>query len=275
MGNPGVYKLFKEKVIDLVDKVACEKRRNELKEMIAENGVWSINKQKMGRKYGVTGVQIARDIETILKDVPVESVQSIVSSLEPYFKRAIKKANEVMESSNAGLQVKGITALTNAITQYTTFLEAWGKKQKTPDEVNVTDKTIHFTYSMVDIVCFLEWCKANKKEFVVKIFERYEKIKAREEERKQEERKDNELLRKPLNELVSEPAPVPMTVIVNGIEGQQTETEEKKPCVDCADKKVLVKCFYCGKIHVKDGMCFKRLEYLKQNVPGSSMKAPF
>ena len=60
-----------------------------------------------------------------------------------------------------------------------------GKKQKTPDELNVQAKDIHFTFSNpVDIIRFIEWCKANKKEFVVKIFERYEKLMALEEKEK-------------------------------------------------------------------------------------------
>ena len=92
----------------MVDKISCENRRKELSELIKEVGVWGINKQEMGRRYGVTGVQIARDVETILKGCTKESVQEIVSSLEPYFKRAIKKkANEVMESNKRGVTGKG------------------------------------------------------------------------------------------------------------------------------------------------------------------------
>ena len=185
-----------------------------------------------------------------------------MSSLEPYFRRAIKKANEIMETSNAGLQVKGVTALTNAISQYTAFLEAWGRKQKTPDELNISNENVHISFFSITVELdeFIEWCKENKHENVVRLFEKFKKIKGLEKEKKLEEKKDAELLKQPLYELVNEPAPVPIEVIIGDVEGQ-TKTIEKKPC-KCNEGEYY--CSFCKMYHKKGTQCFNAIVRMKE-----------
>ena len=152
-----------------------EERRREIAELIAKVGVWNVNASELGRKYGVSHTMIQKDIETILKEtVPSETVISLQSALEPYFKKAIKKANELMDSHNETIQAKGVNALTSAIKEYLNFVGSYNLQERENGDVSCNrgeNETIKFL--IVGTTEFLDWCKENKHPEVRELFDSY------------------------------------------------------------------------------------------------------
>ena len=111
-------------------------RREKIKDLILEKGLWSLNKKQLSREFKVSYHTIYSDIRAILKKIPDEKIEEIGYELNLSFKEALLIARKHLKSNNETVSIKSVSALTQAISQFTSFLESFGYKDKTPELLN-------------------------------------------------------------------------------------------------------------------------------------------
>jgi len=105
--------------------------------MILSKGLWSLNKKQLARDFRVSYPTIYNDIRAILKNILDDKIEEIGYELNQSFKESLFTARKLMKSKNDSLKLKAIDVLTKAIDRYTAFLEAFGKKPKLPNRLNI------------------------------------------------------------------------------------------------------------------------------------------
>jgi len=111
-------------------------RREKIKDLILEKGLWSLNKKQLSRDFKVSYPTIYNDIRAILKKIPDDKIEEIGYELNLSFKEALSIARRLLKHKDDSLKLRAIDVLTKAIDRYTSFLEAYGKKpvaSKKPD----------------------------------------------------------------------------------------------------------------------------------------------
>jgi predicted ATP-dependent endonuclease of OLD family len=76
-----------------------KKRRDEIKKIIEEKGIHSINKSDLARRFNVTHTQIIRDIRMIMGELPQVNWVSIFKEATQDFDRTLSIANKAMDNT--------------------------------------------------------------------------------------------------------------------------------------------------------------------------------
>jgi len=112
-------------------------RREKIKDLILEKGLWSLNKKKLARDFKVSYPTIYNDIKAILKKIPDDKIEEIGYELNQSFKEALSIARRLLKRKDDLLKLRAIDVLTKVIDRYTGFLEAFGRKPVTPDKLDI------------------------------------------------------------------------------------------------------------------------------------------
>jgi len=112
-------------------------RREKIKDLILEKGLWSLNKKKLARDFQVSYPTIYNDIKVILREIPDDKIEEIGYELNQSFKEALSIARRLLKRKDDSLKLRAIDVLTKVIDRYTGFLEAFGKKSVTPDKLDI------------------------------------------------------------------------------------------------------------------------------------------
>jgi len=127
-------------------KVSAEARRKLLSGIIADKGIWALNKSKLAGKYGVSSTQINRDIKKIIKEIPQEDVLEIANEMKHYFKEIMSITRKNIKSSDNNIVIRSCNTLISAIKEYTSFLESFGFKDALAQKVDADNK---FSFELV------------------------------------------------------------------------------------------------------------------------------
>ena len=101
-----------------------KKRRDELKKLIKDIGIYSLNRAELGRKYGVTPTQINRDIKHIMNEIPQVNWVSIFKEATQDFDRTLNIANKAMDkTSDNRLKAKLAGQISEMLLRKMSFLE--------------------------------------------------------------------------------------------------------------------------------------------------------
>ena len=111
-------------------------RREQIKDLILEKGLWSLNKKKLVRDFKVSYPTIYSDMRAILKKIPDDEIEEIGYELNLSFKEVLLIARRHLKSNNETVSIKSVSALTQTISQFTSFLESFGYKDKIPELLN-------------------------------------------------------------------------------------------------------------------------------------------
>ena len=121
--------------------LTARERQNEIFELIQEKGFWNINKAELGRKYGVSTVQIHKDFKKIMRDYDPKSNKEFVSkALDVGFIRSLKECDKLLSHKDPGLRLGAAKTMVQIKTKYSEFLESWGWKDKVAEKQEVTHK---------------------------------------------------------------------------------------------------------------------------------------
>lgn len=93
-------------------------RREKIKDLILEKGLWSINKMQLARDFEVSYPTIYNDIKTILKEIPDDKIEEIGYELRYLFKEAIMTAKQLMKNGDNNVKLKAIEILMKATERY-------------------------------------------------------------------------------------------------------------------------------------------------------------
>ena len=101
-----------------------KKRREEIKKIIEENGLHSINKSDLARRFNVTHTQIIRDIRMIMSAMPQVNWISIFKEATQDFDRTLSIANRAMDNTKDNrLKAKLAGQISEILLRKMSFLE--------------------------------------------------------------------------------------------------------------------------------------------------------
>ena len=114
-------------------------RRLEIKKLIEEIGLWNLDKVGLGKRYDVSRQMIDKDVHAIMKGVPNEQLEEIRFNLITAYKKGMREMQKTLATSTDNNEKSRAAQVLGGLgKQYTEMLEAYGLKEKVPDEQNVT-----------------------------------------------------------------------------------------------------------------------------------------
>ncbi len=86
--------------INEAQKIDAAQRRKELKKLIEEKGLHSLNKKELGRQYGVSDTMISYDIEQIMGDLPPVDWIKLFNKTLMDIDRSLEIANKALDNTS-------------------------------------------------------------------------------------------------------------------------------------------------------------------------------
>jgi hypothetical protein len=80
-------------------KVTPEQRKEELRKLIEEEGIFSLNYSDLSRKYGVSHTQVHRDVEGLMSEMPSVNWVAILNKSQHELEYTIRVVSKAMEES--------------------------------------------------------------------------------------------------------------------------------------------------------------------------------
>lgn len=126
-----------------------KERREQLKKIIDEIGIFAINKSELGRQFGVTDVQIARDIEEIMSDMPPVNWVAILNRSQHELEYTIKVVSKAMEDATDPKTRSNLaTQLSEMVLRKASLMEKMDRllpANMKPEPVTITYKCVEVT----------------------------------------------------------------------------------------------------------------------------------
>jgi len=93
-------------------------RREKIKDLILEKGLWSLNKKQLARDFEVSYPTIFNDIKVILREIPDDKIEEIGYELRYLFKESIVTAKQLMKQGDDNVKLRAIEILLKATERY-------------------------------------------------------------------------------------------------------------------------------------------------------------
>lgn len=168
-------------------------RREKIKNLILDKGLWSLNKEELARDFRVSRPTIYNDIKAILSEIPDDKIEEIGYELNQSFKEALSISRRLLKNEEDSFKLKAIDVLTKVIDRYSTFLEAFGKKPKIVETLNILQEPKErIIFFLSNVENFVEWLKINGKTEALKAWEEFKEEELKIQRMKQKERYVNE-----------------------------------------------------------------------------------
>jgi len=133
-----------------------KRRRNEIKNLIKECGIYNLNRAELGRKFNVTSTQISRDIKYIMNEIPQVNWISIFKEATQDFDRTLNIANRAMDNtSDNRLKAKLAGQISEMLLRKMSFLEKMERLLPVgakPEPVTIYYKCIDSKVSLSEII---------------------------------------------------------------------------------------------------------------------------
>ena len=118
-----------------------QERRNKLKELIEEVGLWNINKTRLAGEWGISRETLYQDIRSVIQGVPIEDLQEIKIELFKAGKLAISESLKILaENNKPEIKLKSAIVVLDSIEKFTKFLENFDFKEKSSQRVDINLK---------------------------------------------------------------------------------------------------------------------------------------
>jgi len=80
-------------------EIGIKERKEQLKKLIEQNGIFSLHPVELGRQFNVSHTQISRDIESIMEEMPPLNWIAILNRSQHELEHAIKVVSKAMEDA--------------------------------------------------------------------------------------------------------------------------------------------------------------------------------
>ena len=107
----------------MTKKYTAVERRKEISDLILNEGLFSINKSALGRKYGVSDVMIGKDIDIILKKIANEKIEDTINKLYVGYMRNLSTIEKLLISKDENIKLKAANSYPQVIDEYVKFLK--------------------------------------------------------------------------------------------------------------------------------------------------------
>jgi predicted regulator of amino acid metabolism with ACT domain len=112
-------------------------RREEIKRLIENIGLWNIPHTELANKWGVHRKTIEEDIASITKGIAKEDLEDIRINISLAYRKAIKEMQRIMSTGDEKNKVAAARAFADVENRYNQMLEAHGIKAKIADKVEI------------------------------------------------------------------------------------------------------------------------------------------
>jgi hypothetical protein len=141
---------IKEKII--VNRLSRKDRIVELKLQIKETGLWNMPCQReLAKKYGVTQQMINKDIASIVATFDPNELNEIFSEFFNVDKKAMTELRYIINTGTKDEKMKAIDTLLRLQKGMTELLEAYAKKSKVPDKIDIRSRNYTITIHQPEI----------------------------------------------------------------------------------------------------------------------------
>ena len=117
-------------------------RREEIKRLIENVGLWNIPHTELANKWGVNRKTITDDIASITKGIAKEDLEDIRINISLAYRKAIKEMQRIMSMGQEKNKVAAARAFADIENRYNQMLEAHGIKAKIADKVEIDASAI-------------------------------------------------------------------------------------------------------------------------------------
>lgn len=122
-------------------------RREELKKIIEEIGLWNINKTQLGEKFGVTRQQIIKDVDKIIKQIPKEKLEQVAPEFLMAYIKGLKEMRKILVQGDNREKIMATKAVADLGEKFTKLLEDYGYKGKVAEEIKIEG-----SLSIIDLI---------------------------------------------------------------------------------------------------------------------------
>jgi len=131
------------------EKVTPEQRKEELRKLIEEEGIFSLNSSELSRKYGVSHTQIHRDVESLMSEMPRLNWVSILNKSQHELEHTIKVVSKAMEESRDPKTRSNLASqLSEMVIRKTTLIERMDRLLP----ANMKPEPVVICYRSVDVM---------------------------------------------------------------------------------------------------------------------------
>ena len=124
-----------------------KERRNDIKNRIRNVGISRLpTYDQLGKVYGVTKGQIFQDMKNIVTEMDTGELDEVFCDFYQSDLKALEILKEIMAKGNNADKLRAVTALITLQKGATELLEAFSKKSKVADKVEV--KAVKYNFTM-------------------------------------------------------------------------------------------------------------------------------
>lgn len=123
-------------------------RREKIKRVIEEYGLWNINKTSLAKQFNVNINTIYNDIRLLVEQLQKDSIQETGFNLRMMYRNIDKRLQKALaEEKNPLKQARIADVLSNSAERETRVLEAFGFKEKVAEKVESKNVTLGINVS--------------------------------------------------------------------------------------------------------------------------------
>ena len=139
-------------------RLTYNERREEIKTLIENIGLWNINISQLSRKYDVSRNTIYKDLKAITKHIPKEELEHIDFALHKAFRKSISEAQAILIKKESTTQdkLRAMQVIATLSNSYTDMLERFGLKEKIPDRLETMNMSVGLTMDQLKGV-YVKW----------------------------------------------------------------------------------------------------------------------
>jgi len=135
--------------VNEAQKIDVAQRRSELKKLIEEKGLHSLNKKELGRRYGVSDTMITCDIAAIMSDLPPVDWALLFNETLHDIDRSLKISNKELDNAK---DPKTRARLANNVTEMLLRKTQIMEKMEKLLPASAKAEPVTVTYRSIDVV---------------------------------------------------------------------------------------------------------------------------
>jgi len=118
-------------------KKQTKERRNAVKDIITNKGLWYLNTSELARTWNCSRETINRDTQAVLKTLPPEAVEATYQHISTALRNGLLAMQDIVHDPNTpeGARIKAYNAILLASTKIREAQEGYGYKAITPQNV--------------------------------------------------------------------------------------------------------------------------------------------
>jgi hypothetical protein len=133
-----------EEILALPKSIRKRKCLHEMKEIIEKIGAYTVNKSELSRKYGFEWPTINDWFGKVINSIPPERIELIADKSEKAIEKALRHCEIIMARPdiNTRDKIAAINTLNDTLKTQIQILEAYGRKEKIPDKIEIKEAKI-------------------------------------------------------------------------------------------------------------------------------------